>query len=53
MFVGFMLLVIGVLMVLSRADVIPGDAWDYILPIALIAFGASMIFDHKKKKEIK
>lgn len=50
MFVGFMLLVIGILMVLSRADIIPGDAWDYILPIALIAFGAKMIFDNKKNK---
>ncbi len=51
MFVGFMLLIIGILMVLSRADIIPGDAWDYILPIALIAFGAKMIFDNKKKIE--
>ena len=38
-------------MVLSRANIIPGDAWDYILPIALIAFGAKMIVDHKKEKK--
>ena len=33
----------------SRAGILPGDIWDYILPIALIALGANFILDYKKK----
>jgi len=49
MLIGFILLIAGILLVLARADVIPGDVWDYLLPIGLIALGAKMIFDKKKK----
>ena len=49
MFIGFLLVIAGTLLILARADVIPGDVWDYLFPIALIALGAKMVFDHKKK----
>jgi len=48
MFFGFALLIAGILLLLSRADLIPGDFWDYLLPIILIAFGAKTILTRKK-----
>lgn len=49
MFFGLLLVIAGVLLILSRAGVLPGDIWDYIFPIALIALGANFILDYKKK----
>lgn len=43
MFIGTLLLVIGVLMILERLGIIYGTVWDYILPVALIALGADFI----------
>ena len=43
MFIGFLLVIAGTLLILARADVIPGDVWDYLFPIALIALGAAVI----------
>ena len=51
MFVGIVLLVIGALMVLDKMHIISGSAWDYILPVALIALGIDFLFKHKKKKQ--
>lgn len=51
MFVGFALLIAGVLMLLSKLDIISGGFWDYFLPIILVALGAEMIFDRKKRRE--
>jgi hypothetical protein len=48
MFWGFALIVAGGLMLLSELHMIPGDFWDYLVPIILIALGAKMIFDRKK-----
>lgn len=48
MFVGVFILLMGLLMLLQRLGVIPGSFGDYIVPIALIAVGASMAFDRKK-----
>jgi len=47
MFWGFALVIAGVLMILARADIIPGDFWDYVVPIVLVAFGLKMIFGRK------
>jgi hypothetical protein len=41
--------VAGALLILSKAGMLPGDIWDYLFPIALLAFGAKIILDHKKK----
>ena len=48
MFVGVLLLLMGVLMLLDRLGVLQGDAWDYFAPIALVALGISFIFNRDK-----
>lgn len=52
MFVGVMLLLMGGLMLLDRLGMLPGDAWDYFMPIAIIALGFSFIAGHRKHKQI-
>jgi uncharacterized membrane protein HdeD (DUF308 family) len=49
MFVGFAFLIAGVLLLLAKLDLISGGFWDYFWPIILVALGAKMIFDRKKK----
>lgn len=48
MFWGFVLIAAGVLLLLSRAGIIPGTFWDYLLPIVLIGIGGSILFKRKK-----
>ena len=50
MFWGFLILLIGVLMLLDELNIIYGDFWDYFWPVALIALGASMVFKNRKNK---
>lgn len=52
MFVGILLLILGVLLLLEQLGIIETSAWGLIWPIALIALGASMIFRDKSKKDI-
>jgi hypothetical protein len=49
MFVGILLLVLGILILLSQLDIIGGNWWDYFWPIAIILVGASMIFRHTRR----
>ncbi len=49
MFIGALLLIIGIVMLLSHADIIPGGTWQYIWPILLIAIGVKMLFSSRKK----
>ncbi len=49
MFLGVMVLLMGVVMLMEQLGIIRGDFGDFIVPIALVALGASMIFDKKKK----
>ncbi|UCE25556.1 MAG: hypothetical protein JSU74_05780 [Candidatus Zixiibacteriota bacterium] len=50
MLIGIFLLFIGVLMFLDELGVIHYRFGDYILPIALIAVGISIIAGQRKKK---
>jgi len=50
MFVGILLLLLGVLMLLEHLGIIYGDVWDYFLPIAIIALGASFIVKDRRKE---
>jgi uncharacterized membrane protein YfcA len=50
MFWGIAFIIAGVLLLLSQLRVIPGDFWDYLLPIVLIALGAKMMFDRKRHR---
>ena len=50
MFVGLFILLIGILMLLERMGIIQGSFGEYIVPIVLVAFGMSMIFNQKRSK---
>ena len=47
MFVGLLLLILGLLMFLDRLGYIPGDWWDYFLPLAIMALGISMVLQRR------
>ena len=49
MFIGVLILLMGIVMLLEQLGIIHGDFTDFIVPIALVALGASMIFDKNKK----
>lgn len=48
MFVGFLLLLLGVLMLLDKFDVIQGSFWEYAWPAAIIALGLHLVFKSRK-----
>jgi hypothetical protein len=50
MFVGILLLTLGVLMILDKMGIIYGSVWDYLWPVALIALGVDFIFKHNRKR---
>jgi uncharacterized membrane protein HdeD (DUF308 family) len=49
MFLGILLLLLGVLMLLSKLNIIHGDFWQFFWPIALIALGISIVLRHTKR----
>ena len=49
MFIGVLLLVMGILAFLEKTGVIQGSVWDYIWPVALIALGIDFLFKHARK----
>ena len=51
MFLGILLILLGILLLLEKAGVIYGDIWDYIWPVALIALGGSMMFKNRNSIE--
>lgn len=53
MFVGMLLVVMGVLYFLERIDVLTDPIWDYFWPLAIVALGISFITDSKKKRRQK
>ncbi|HUV31908.1 MAG TPA: DUF5668 domain-containing protein [Acidobacteriota bacterium] len=50
MFIGILLLILGVLLLLERMGIIYGDIWDYFLPVAMVALGVHLILQHRRKK---
>jgi len=48
MFVGFVILALGVFFLLKNLDVISGDIWDYLWPAAIIALGISILFKKRR-----
>jgi hypothetical protein len=49
MFVGFLLLLLGVLMLLDRLGIITVNIWDYFWPAVIIAFGLALILKSGRK----
>ena len=50
MFIGIILVAMGVLIILDKMGIICGSFWDYLWPVALIALGADFIFKHSKRR---
>ena len=50
MFIGFLILLVGILMLLDKFGLIHGSFWDYVWPVALIALGLSMVIRNKNSK---
>lgn len=50
MFIGILLLLIGVLLILDKLGIFHISFGDYILPVALIALGLSFITEKRKNK---
>jgi hypothetical protein len=50
MFVGILLVGIGVLMILREMGIIYGSFWEFLLPVALIALGADIVFKSIRKR---
>jgi hypothetical protein len=51
MFIGFLILLIGVLMLLDQLGIIHGNFWSYFWPGALIALGISLIVKNRNVKK--
>ena len=49
MFVGSLLILMGVLMVADRMGYLPGSVWSYFWPAAIILVGLSMVFRRSRK----
>lgn len=49
MFIGLILLVLGLLLLLNQLGYIQGGIWNYFWPLALMALGISFIVEHRRK----
>lgn len=49
MFIGTIIVLMGVLFLLQNLHIITGDFWEVIWPLFIVAAGLSMIFRHKKE----
>ena len=51
MFLGVLILLLGVLLLLQQLDIIRGGVWEFFWPAAVIAIGITMIVKcrHPKK----
>jgi hypothetical protein len=48
MFVGILLLILGVLMILERLGLIYGSFWEFFWPAAVLALGVHLIIKNKR-----
>ena len=51
MFIGIILVILGVLLLLNQLGLIAWHNWGILWPIILVALGARMIMTSQKKKE--
>lgn len=49
MFLGTLLLLLGILMMLERLGYIYGPVWDYLWPVVLVALGLHLIIKHRRR----
>ena len=50
MFIGLVLLAVGILALLVATGVLPGSAWSYIWPVLLILAGISILVGRGKRR---
>ena len=51
MFMGILLLLLGLLALLSQLGIIPvRSVWSFLWPAVIIALGVNMIFRHNRRK---
>jgi hypothetical protein len=48
MFLGGLIVIIGVIMLLQTMGIIPGSVWSYLWPVAIILVGVSIILKKNK-----
>jgi hypothetical protein len=49
MYIGFLLIIVGVLFLLKNLGIISGSFWDILWPIVVVFVGISMLFGRKKR----
>jgi hypothetical protein len=52
MFIGILLLLIGLLMLLNRLGIIQGGFWDWLWPVLMIAIGINVLSKHFMKRKV-
>ena len=50
MFIGVILVAMGILIILDKLGIIYGSFWDFLWPVALIALGADFIFKNSRNR---
>lgn len=46
---GLFLIIIGIILILQKMEIIPGDFWDYVFPVIIIIFGI-VLMDRSRHK---
>jgi len=49
MYIGFLLIVVGVLFLLKNLGIISGSFWEILWPIVVVFVGITMLFGRKKR----
>ncbi len=52
MFLGILILLMGVLMLLSQLGLITGSFWKWFWPVVIIAIGISMLSKHFMRRKV-
>ncbi|OGN99134.1 MAG: hypothetical protein A2Y89_07720 [Chloroflexi bacterium RBG_13_51_18] len=47
---GFILVAVGVIAILVKADVLSGSIWDYVWPAALVIIGLSFVLGRFRRR---
>ncbi len=49
MFIGLVLVAIGIIALLVKLDVLTGSIWSYVWPVILIILGLTFIFGRRRR----
>ena len=51
MYIGFLLIVVGVLFLLKNLGIVTGGFWDILWPLVVVFVGISMLFGRKARRK--